>query len=126
MIWFMSDTHFGHANVFVFCERTWETIEEIGDALFGAINARVAPGDALYRLGDFSSEVRRPAKTGEAVSANACGLSIQRWRYCLSFYAWAPLPVLSYPHPKNPPGGKDRPKGRWGLPMPLEACTDVR
>lgn len=54
MIWFTSDTHFGHANVLDFCERPWDTIEAMNDALVDAINERVAPTDTLYHLGDFS------------------------------------------------------------------------
>ena len=54
MIWFTSDTHFGHANVLRFCNRPWDSIEAMNDALIRAINERVAPSDTLYHLGDFS------------------------------------------------------------------------
>lgn len=54
MIWFTSDTHFGHANVLEFCGRPWGTVGEMDGALVDAINARVAPEDTLYHLGDFS------------------------------------------------------------------------
>lgn len=54
MIWFTSDTHFGHANVLRFCDRPWESIEQMNKALVDNINARVAPSDTLYHLGDFS------------------------------------------------------------------------
>ena len=54
MIWFTSDTHFGHANVLDFCERPWNDIAEMNRALVAAINERVAPTDTLYHLGDFS------------------------------------------------------------------------
>ena len=54
MIWFTSDTHFGHANVLAFCKRPWNAVGEMNDALVDAINERVAPTDTLYHLGDFS------------------------------------------------------------------------
>ncbi len=54
MIWFTSDTHFGHANVLGFCGRPWGSVGEMDDALVDAINGRVAPDDVLYHLGDFS------------------------------------------------------------------------
>lgn len=54
MIWFTSDTHFGHANVLDFCSRPWKTVDEMNDALVATINAYVAPNDTLYHLGDFS------------------------------------------------------------------------
>lgn len=54
MIWFTSDTHFGHANVLGFCNRPWDSIESMNTALIDNINALVAPTDTLYHLGDFS------------------------------------------------------------------------
>lgn len=54
MIWFTSDTHFGHANVLGFCARPWRTVEEMNRALVDNINAVVGPNDTLYHLGDFS------------------------------------------------------------------------
>ena len=57
MIWFTSDTHFGHENVLRFCERPWKTVEAMNKALIDRINACVAPDDILYHLGDFSFRI---------------------------------------------------------------------
>ena len=54
MIWFTSDTHFGHARVLGFANRPWGALDEMHDAIVGNINRVVAPGDDLYILGDFS------------------------------------------------------------------------
>ena len=54
MIWFTSDTHFGHENVLKFTDRPWETIWQMNDAIVDSINGRVAVDDELYILGDFS------------------------------------------------------------------------
>lgn len=54
MIWFTSDTHFGHENVLKFTDRPWETIWQMNDAIVDNINGRVAVDDELYILGDFS------------------------------------------------------------------------
>lgn len=56
MIWFTSDTHFGHANVLKFTERheLWGDVDAMDRALVANINAVVAPTDELYHLGDFS------------------------------------------------------------------------
>lgn len=35
MIWFTSDTHFGHENVLKFTDRPWETIWQMNDAIVG-------------------------------------------------------------------------------------------
>lgn len=54
MIWFTSDTHFGHENVLKFTDRPWETIWQMNDAIVDSINGKVAVDDELYILGDFS------------------------------------------------------------------------
>ena len=54
MIWFTSDTHFGHGNVLGFCGRPWGSAEAMDDGLVDGINRLVAPGDTLYHLGDYS------------------------------------------------------------------------
>lgn len=57
MIWFTSDLHLGHARVLDFTGRPWDTIDEMNEALIGGINARVAPTDTLYVLGDYSFKI---------------------------------------------------------------------
>ena len=54
MIYFTSDTHFGHENVIRFAGRPYETVAQMNHALVANINARVQPRDELYILGDFS------------------------------------------------------------------------
>lgn len=54
MIWFTSDTHFGHAKVLAYDNRPFETIEEHDEALIRRWNTLVHPGDTVYHLGDFS------------------------------------------------------------------------
>lgn len=57
MLWFTSDTHFGHANVLHFTDRPFGDIAHMNRALINAINERVAPTDDLYILGDFSYQM---------------------------------------------------------------------
>lgn len=54
MIYFTSDTHFGHENVIRFTGRPYEAVAQMNHALVANINARVLPRDELYILGDFS------------------------------------------------------------------------
>lgn len=49
MIWFTSDTHFGHENVLKFTDRPWETIWQMNDAIVDNINGRVAVDDEFNR-----------------------------------------------------------------------------
>ena len=54
MLWFTSDTHFGHANAINFTNRPFDSVEEMEDAFVKNINERVKKDDVLYHLGDFS------------------------------------------------------------------------
>lgn len=54
MIWFISDTHFGHENVLRFCGRPWDSIEKMEHDMIAQINGCVMRNDDLYVLGDFS------------------------------------------------------------------------
>lgn len=47
MIYFTSDTRFGHANVIRFAGRPWQTIKQMDAALVASINARVGMRDEL-------------------------------------------------------------------------------
>ena len=80
MIWFISDSHFGHGNIIKYCNRPFmnkyeqnivdnhkrgdklyddlrisqDTIDRHDDALIDNINRIVKPKDTLYHLGDFA------------------------------------------------------------------------
>lgn len=53
-VWFVSDLHFGHKNVISYCNRPYENIHEMHEALIKIWNSTVKKGDTVYVLGDFS------------------------------------------------------------------------
>ncbi len=53
MIWFTSDTHFGHKKVLEYHRPHFSSVEEMDDYLIDKINEFVEPNDRLYHLGDF-------------------------------------------------------------------------
>ncbi len=52
--WFTSDHHWGHANIIKYCDRPYNSIEEMDEDLIKRWNERVQPGDLVYHLGDFA------------------------------------------------------------------------
>lgn len=50
---YISDTHFGHANILRFDRRPFNSVEEMNAALIKNWNDAVGPNDNIYILGDF-------------------------------------------------------------------------
>lgn len=53
-IWFISDTHFGHANILKFDNRPFGSIKEHDAILIENWNGAIAPDDIVFFLGDFA------------------------------------------------------------------------
>lgn len=53
MIYFISDTHFGHANIVKMCEQPYPDVEAMNEALIAAWNERVHGDDTIYIIGDM-------------------------------------------------------------------------
>lgn len=55
-IWFISDTHFGHANILEYEKeaRPFSSLEEMHEVMIERWNSVVQPKDILYHLGDFA------------------------------------------------------------------------
>ena len=54
MIWFTSDTHFGHKNIIKHCKRPFADIDEMDAVMIQRWNEKVAITDEVYHLGDFA------------------------------------------------------------------------
>lgn len=52
--WFISDTHFGHANIIRYCSRPYSSVDQMDAALVANWNSRVAWDDEVYVVGDFA------------------------------------------------------------------------
>lgn len=54
MIYFTSDTHFGHRHAIKFDNRPFSSVEEMDQVMMDKWNAKVQPEDTVYVLGDVS------------------------------------------------------------------------
>lgn len=52
--WYTSDLHLGHANIVTFCDRPWDTVEQMNEGIVQRWNDVVAPDDEVYVLGDLA------------------------------------------------------------------------
>ena len=59
MIWFTSDTHFGHEKIIHLAKRPFKSMEEMDEVIIQKWNQRVKPGDIVYHLGDFALKQTR-------------------------------------------------------------------
>jgi calcineurin-like phosphoesterase family protein len=52
-IYFTSDTHLGHANIMVFCQRPFADVDEMDRVIMENWNKTVSKDDTIFILGDF-------------------------------------------------------------------------
>jgi calcineurin-like phosphoesterase family protein len=64
-IFWTSDTHFFHINILKYCNRPFESVEAMNEALVDNWNSVVGPEDHVYHLGDF------------------CFGNVEKWNWCL-------------------------------------------
>jgi calcineurin-like phosphoesterase family protein len=54
MIYFTSDTHFGHENIIKYCDRPFKDADHMDCALVENWNRAIGENDTVYHLGDFT------------------------------------------------------------------------
>ena len=54
MLFFTSDSHFGHENILRYCNRPFSSVKEMDEELILRWNERISENDTVYHLGDFT------------------------------------------------------------------------
>ncbi|WP_128477277.1 metallophosphoesterase family protein [Halorussus pelagicus] len=54
MKFILSDTHFDHRNIINYCDRPYDSVERMNDALVANWNATVGEDDDVIFLGDLT------------------------------------------------------------------------
>ncbi len=60
MVFFIADTHVGHANVLKLCGRPFETIEQMNETFIENWNRRVTGRGSVYVIGDMFFRCKDP------------------------------------------------------------------
>lgn len=60
MVFFISDTHFGHDNIIKGCNRPYHNVEEMNIDLIKRWNNKVGENDCVYILGDMFRRCKNP------------------------------------------------------------------
>src|SRR5689334_23197983 len=68
MLFFTSDTHFGHGGALGFYKRPFASVAEMDRAMVGRWNAVVGPEDEVWHLGDFAIKPR-PGRVDELLAS---------------------------------------------------------
>lgn len=53
-LWFVSDQHFGHANIIKYAKRPFKSVDEMNSVMVARHNERVSDSDKVYFLGDVA------------------------------------------------------------------------
>jgi len=53
LLWLISDEHYGHEAIIHYCNRPFDTVDEMNHALLRACLNAFKPGNTIWHLGDF-------------------------------------------------------------------------
>lgn len=131
MIWLTSDTHFNHKNVIKYCNRPYQTVEDMNERLINNWNERVGIDDTVFHLGDFGFgnaskladiRIRLNGRIFFVLGNHDLSISKSQWQHTVGmtgvYGSYELEEFLLYHYPKESPEG-DKTKGKLQRP-PIE------
>lgn len=89
-IFFTSDTHFFHQNIIKYCNRPFNSLEEMHMFLISYWNKRISKKDRVYHLGDLSlASAESSREVIQKLNGKiylCCGSHDRRMRYCRDLF----------------------------------------
>lgn len=71
MVYFTADLHLGHQNIIKYCDRPFDTADDMNTALIDNWNKKVSSDDKVFVLGDFAlGSSKDIIKWGRALKGN--------------------------------------------------------
>lgn len=59
-LYFTADEHYSHSNIIKYCNRPFETVEEMDSVIISNFNSKVDNNDITFHLGDFTFKDPKP------------------------------------------------------------------
>ena len=99
MVYFTADQHFYHENIIKYCNRPFETVDDMNSYMIDAWNKIIKQNDKVFILGDFClAHSRDIIKVGQALKGNKTLILGNHDRASKSVYLEAGFKeVIKYP-----------------------------
>lgn len=99
MVYFTADLHLGHRNIIEYCDRPFDSVEDMNEALIENWNKKVKMDDKVFMLGDFAlGSSEQIKKWGRALKGNKTLILGNHDRASKSVYLEAGFrEVIKYP-----------------------------
>jgi calcineurin-like phosphoesterase family protein len=70
--WITADHHFGHANIIKYCNRPFNSVEEMDDTMIRRWNELVDKKDTVISVGDFSMNRQSAIRSLDELNGTIC------------------------------------------------------
>ncbi len=94
MTYFISDTHFDHANVIKYCNRPFKNVEDMNEVIINNWNSVVGKDDIIYHLGDFAFYIQDLCETVNRLNGKIFLIRGNHDRKTITYYNNSGLEII--------------------------------